>query len=236
MIDGKKIGVVIPAAGKGRRMGGSQDKQFIEIDGKPIIVRTIEQFQSVSEIDLIILAADPIYFDFLHHLIGEFNLSKVAEIVPGGEKRQDSVWNGLKGMLQHKIDAVIIHDAVRPFIRPKLIRQLLEMVLQHRAAIVAVPPKDTVKYSIENGYHETISRDKLWLAQTPQAFAFSLIYSAFEKAFADKFYGTDDASLVERMGEQIRIIEGSYENIKITTPEDIELAKLILKRQLSGNK
>jgi 2-C-methyl-D-erythritol 4-phosphate cytidylyltransferase len=234
MLEGKKIGVVIPAAGHGTRMGGSQIKQFLTIGGKPIVVHTIENFQQSKEVDDIVLAAHHDFESELRSLVSEYNLSKVRRVVRGGKERQDSVWNGLLAIKDYNPDIVLIHDAVRPFISHQLILESIQAAIVYEAAIVAVKPKDTVKMSVQNGFiNQTPQRDNLWLAQTPQAFHFSLIMKAFKKAIDDGFYGTDDAALVERISLSVKIIEGTYDNIKITTPDDLTVAEGILSRHLA---
>lgn len=228
---GKRIGVIIPAAGKGKRMGTDQSKQFLDLNGKPILLHTIERFQLITEIDLIILAADNFNVSRINDIIRDNKLTKVQKVIEGGIKRQDSVWKCLQELEQFNVDIVMIHDAVRPFISKLLILSILETAVKHSASVAAIRPKDTIKYSSDNIYIEdTPKRNNLWIAQTPQAFDYKLIFRAYEKAYRDAFIGTDDASLVERMGNKIRIVEGSYDNIKITTPEDLELAKLIIKQ------
>ena len=231
MIEGKKVGVIIPAAGIGKRMGGSVNKPFLEVAGKPIIVRTLEQFQNSPEVDIIIVASEYKNLEQVTMLVNRYHLQKVNSVIEGGNERQDSVWNGLQALSQHDVDLVIIHDAVRPFISLQLIKSVLHAALKDNAAIVAVRPKDTIKKSNITGYaEETLNRDQLWITQTPQVFQFLLIYNAFIKARSDNFLGTDDANLAERIGTKARIIEGTYDNIKITTPEDMELAESIVKR------
>jgi 2-C-methyl-D-erythritol 4-phosphate cytidylyltransferase len=232
MFKGKKIGVVIPAAGKGRRMGGNQSKQFLELDGKPIVVHTLEKFQQSKDVDLIVLAADPLLKESVGELIDRFNLSKVKKIVDGGKERQDSVWNGLIAIESFGVDIVLIHDSVRPFIDDDIIYKSIDAAIDTGAAVVAVRPKDTVKISdTENYINSTPVRNLLWLAQTPQAFQFSLIKKAFVEARTAGFYGTDDAILIERINLPVKIVEGSYNNIKITTPEDIGIAEMMLQHK-----
>ncbi|MBI5476537.1 MAG: 2-C-methyl-D-erythritol 4-phosphate cytidylyltransferase [Ignavibacteriales bacterium] len=229
MFKGKNIGVLIPAAGKGKRMGGSQSKQFLELAGKPIIVHTIEKFQQCQEVDSIVLAVDPALRETVIEMTKHYQLDKVRAIADGGKERQDSVWNGLKEMNHLGTEIVLIHDAVRPFIDTEIILKSIDAAITDNAAIVAVRPKDTVKISHENNLiYSTPDRNSVWLAQTPQAFEFKLIKKAFEEAISSGFYGTDDAMLVERLNLPVKILEGSYNNIKITTPEDIEIAELIL--------
>ncbi len=231
MFKNKKIGVVIPAAGKGTRMGSSQSKQFLLLNDKPIIIHTLERFQSSKEIDCIVLAVDTTDIFTIEDLVIKHNLTKVCEVVAGGLERQDSVWNGLKCLKSRAPNFVLIHDAVRPFVTHRMINLILEAVVESSAAITAVRIKDTVKNSIDGIFiSETLNRENLWLAQTPQAFDYELISRAFVKAHQEHFYGTDDASLVERIGVRVSLVEGSYRNIKITTPEDLDTAQYFARR------
>jgi 2-C-methyl-D-erythritol 4-phosphate cytidylyltransferase len=235
MLHSHKIGVVIPAAGKGTRMGGSRSKQFLELDGIPIVVHTLRRFQSYEIIDAIIIAAAEEDVDNVKAMAKKHELSKVVEVVKGGKERQDSVWNGLRQLKQYSPDVVLVHDAVRPFISHDCILQVTEAAAKHDAAIVAVCSKDTVKLSGGDGYiQQTPPRQNVWITQTPQAFRYSLLCEAFEQANTYSFSGTDEASLVERLGVKVKIVEGNYDNIKITTPGDLELAHLINKRWVKG--
>ncbi len=235
MYQGKNIGVVVPAAGAGKRMGNHVPKQFLEVDGVPIILRTLRQFQSSSEIDDIIVVAGDEMMESMNAMIRSEHLQKVRRIILGGEKRQDSVWNGLQAMKESHCEIVLVHDGVRPFVTDEMIRNVIKSADEHGAAIIAVPAKETVKLSTGNNMIEsTPSREQVWVAQTPQAFRFSILYSAHERARADKMYGTDESSLVERIGMSVKLIEGTYDNIKITTPEDLALAELIVRRQKNG--
>ncbi|HHU68846.1 MAG TPA: 2-C-methyl-D-erythritol 4-phosphate cytidylyltransferase [Thermoanaerobacterales bacterium] len=219
---------VIPIAGKGRRMGTQTSKQFLKLKNKPVIVHTVEAFLGVKEINQIILVADEKEMQFCREeIINKYGFGDVI-LVPGGEKRQDSVYNGLR-FCKPQTDFVIIHDGVRPLISKKLIIDVLNNACVYGACCAAVPVKDTIKI-IDKGHYivSTPDRDILWAAQTPQAFKYDLIMEAHERARASGFIGTDDASLVEKMGEKVKIIEGSYENIKITTPDDLKFAELIL--------
>jgi len=231
MIEENRVGVIIPAAGRGTRMGGARSKQFLDLDGVPILLHTLRCFERLDEVDLIIIAAAPEAIPELVALQREHGLAKIARIVPGGKERQDSVWNALEAMRSFPVTITAVHDAVRPFASPQLIRRVLHAAVTHGAALAAVRPKETVKIGTPDGtVHATPPRETLWLAQTPQAFRFTLLVEAFRKAMAEQFYGTDEASLVERLGQEVRIVEGSYDNIKITTPDDLEVAKLIAKR------
>jgi 2-C-methyl-D-erythritol 4-phosphate cytidylyltransferase len=152
-------------------------------------------------------------------------------VTVGGEKRQDSVYNALRRLSINPSDIVMVHDGVRPFIESKRVSHLIRACKDHEAAVLAVQPKDTIRRSRGGEFFDqTLDRNALWLVQTPQAFRGSLLMKAFKKAKVDKFYGTDEAVLVERIGVKAKIVEGSYDNIKITTQEDIELGQLILDR------
>ena len=157
----------------------------------------------------------------------------MKRLVPGGAERQQSVFNGLKHV---EADIVLVHDGARPFIQEELIHQLTEAASLHAGAIVAVPVKDTIKKVQDRSVVETVERSSLWAVQTPQAFRVSILYKAHQEAENDQFLGTDDASLLERMGEQVVIIEGDYDNIKITTQEDLYFAEAILKKQANVKK
>jgi 2-C-methyl-D-erythritol 4-phosphate cytidylyltransferase len=164
-------------------------------------------------------------------LLSQYRLHKVSKVTVGGEKRQDSVFNVLKRLPLKASDIVLVHDGVRPFIEPKRISHLIRACKQHGAAVLAVQPKDTIRRSAGGEFFDqTLDRNALWLVQTPQAFRASVLIRAFERAKKEKYYSTDEAALVERIGLKARIVEGSYDNIKITTHEDLELGKLILER------
>lgn len=219
---------VIPIAGKGRRMGTQISKQFLNLKGKPIVVHTIEAFLSVEQVNQIILVADENEMLYCREeILDKYGFKDIA-VVPGGEKRQDSVYNGLRSC-KPQTDFVIIHDGVRPLVSKRLIIDALDNARIYGACCTAVPVKDTIKISDKDRYIiNTPDRDMLWAAQTPQAFKYDLIMEAHRRARACGFIGTDDASLVEKMDKKVKIIEGSYENIKITTPEDLKLAEFFL--------
>lgn len=222
---------LIPAAGMGRRMGASINKQYLQLNGMPIVARTIAVFQHSPLIDAIYLVIPAEEIPYCReHVVNAYGFSKVVEIVPGGAERQNSVLNGLNAMKNRVSaeDVVLIHDGVRPFISEPLLCEAIATARSNDGAVVAVPVKDTIK-SVENGrITATPARDKLWHAQTPQVFRFNVIHAAHLKADADRFMGTDDSSLVERIGGRVCIISGDYRNIKITTPEDLDLAEAFL--------
>ncbi|MBF8293487.1 MAG: 2-C-methyl-D-erythritol 4-phosphate cytidylyltransferase [Bacteroidetes bacterium] len=226
-----KIFAIIPAAGLGKRLGGSVKKQFLLLRDKPIIVHTLQRFEHCSEIDEIAIAVPEQSIAEMESLISHFRLHKVSMVTVGGEKRQDSVYNALRRFAFKPSDIVLVHDGVRPFIESKRIAHLIRSCKEHEAAVLAVQPKDTIRRSRGGEYFDqTLDRNALWLVQTPQAFRASVLMKAFKEAKRTRFYGTDEVGLVERIGVRVRIVEGSYDNIKITTQEDVDLGRLILER------
>ncbi len=226
-----KVFAIIPAAGSGTRIGGEIKKQFLPLKGKPIIVHTLQQFEHCSEIDEVAIALPESAMSDMEAMVARYRLHKVSKMMMGGKKRQDSVLNVLNRLTLKDSDIVLVHDGVRPFIETKRITHLLKVCKEYDAAVLAIQPKDTIRRSTGGGFFDqTLDRTALWLIQTPQAFRAKLLVKAFEKARQDKFYSTDEAALVERLGVKVRIVEGNYDNIKITTPEDLELGTLILDR------
>jgi len=222
---------LIPAAGMGKRMGASINKQYLQLDGMPIVARTIAVFERSPLIDAIYLVIPAEEIPYCReHVVEACGFCKVAAIVPGGKERQNSVMNGLRAMREHVSDrdVVLIHDGVRPLVTESMLRESIATASLHDGALVAVPAKDTIKTAVNGIVTGTPDRESLWLAQTPQAFRFGVIFAAHQAAETDKFTGTDDASLVERTGGRVHIVRGDYRNIKITTPEDLLLASTFL--------
>ena len=223
-----KVGAIIPAAGRGKRIGASVPKQFLEIQGKPLLHHTLTVFASCKLIDYVVLVMPRADVDEM----GEDWLNKyeiVRKVVVGGEQRQDSVYNGFSS-LEKGTDIVVVHDGVRPFTTPQMITATVEAAQQHGAAITAIPVSDTVKQAADGFVKQTVSRDGLWRVQTPQAFQCGLLQQAFKKAKKDSYYGTDEGSLVEYLGERVKIVPGSELNIKITRKEDLVLGESLLSR------
>jgi 2-C-methyl-D-erythritol 4-phosphate cytidylyltransferase len=222
---------LIPAAGMGKRMGASINKQYLLLDGLPILARTLSVFEQsplIAGICLVIPADEIPYCR--EHVVEASGFKKVIDIVPGGKERQNSVMNGLNALQGYAAadDVVLIHDGVRPFISPALIQDSITAARTSDGALVAVPAKDTIKSVLDGVVTGTPDRDTLWQAQTPQSFRYSVIHRAHQLAAKDGYPCTDDASLVERLGGCVRIVTGDYRNIKITTPEDIILAEAFL--------
>lgn len=210
-------------------MGSAVPKQFLALDGVPVLVHALRVLEAVPAIHEIILAIpEPDREYCLRHVVEPHRLKKVTKIVAGGARRQDSVRHALEAV-SADTELVLVHDAVRPFLTAAMVVQALDQAAKHGAAIVAVPMRDTVKQAGAGGLIEkTIDRGSLWLAQTPQAFRRALLLEAHRKAELEGVHATDDAQLVERLGQTVAIVEGSPENIKITRPEDLAMGEAIL--------
>ncbi|MEK6673429.1 MAG: 2-C-methyl-D-erythritol 4-phosphate cytidylyltransferase [Nitrospirota bacterium] len=221
---------VVPAAGLGKRLGPGTNKPFLRILDKPIIVWTLEALSSVSEISEIIPVFKESDMESGVALCERYRLSKVKRIAPGGKERQDSVYNGLR-LLHGDTDIVVIHDGVRPVIDSRLVKDAITNLEGFDGVIVGVPVKDTIKEIEGVSVKKTIKRGSLWSIQTPQVFRYSRIMEAYVRAMEEGFYSTDDSALMERTGSRIKIVMGSYDNIKVTTPDDIPVAEMLLKKR-----
>jgi len=226
-----KIVALIAAAGKGKRMNARINKPFIPIFGKPILAYTIEKFEKCKLIDKIYLLVNAEEKEICHkNIILKYNFFKVQELVDGGKTRQDSIYNGLKA-LDKDTDIVVIHDGARPLVEATTIRDSIEKAQEYGAAIAVIPIKDTVKKSENNFFiNKTLNREEIWRSQTPQTFKYDIILPAYHQAYKDKYLATDDAAIVERYGHKVKLIIGSEENIKITTPFDVIVAEIFLKK------
>ena len=224
------VSVIIPAAGFGERMGATIGKQFLLLNGKPILVHTLERFQACVAVNEIIVATQKSSFSLIDEIKLQYNLAKLKAPVEGGLRRQDSIANALR-TIDAKADIISVHDAVRPFVHLKEITQSIETAKYFGASIVAVRAKDTMKQAATDGRVEkTLNRSSLWSVQTPQTFQRKILIDAYEFAAKNNITATDDSFLAEQMGVSPIIVEGSYENIKITTPDDLLLAELLVKR------
>lgn len=237
-----RIAVILPAAGLGTRMGkshvaeksGTSRKQFMLLEGEPILIHTVRKFAASERVAEILIAVRPEDRDWVQSMLGsEFRGGRVR-VVDGGNSRQESVQNAL-ATLTPDTDLVAVHDAVRPFIDLETIHKVFDEAAATGAAIVAVPAVDTVKQVTRGTDHvrvrSTIPREKLVMAQTPQVFRYDLIVRAFDSARADGFSGTDESSLVERLDVEVTVVPGSDRNIKITKPGDMDLARLFLREE-----
>ena len=230
-----KVIAVVPAAGLGKRFGQGTNKSFQVLGGRPLIIWSLKALEAVEEVCEIIPVLKSEDMELGQRLLEEEGFPKIRRIAPGGKERQDSVYSGLK-RIEDTNSIVLIHDGVRPLIRPplveELIKQMSDAILNNEdcdGIIPGVPVKDTIK-EIEDGLvRKTLKRGSLWAVQTPQAFPYKKILNAYDKAAREGYYATDDAALIERCGGKIKIVMGSYANIKITTPEDIVVAEALLK-------
>ena len=218
------VSAVIPAAGSGTRMGGGTAKQFLPLRGEPVLVRTVKLFSACPLVDEIVIAAADL--ETTRELVG--HLPKVARVVPGGATRQESVWAALQAV-HSRPRIVAVHDAARPLLTPAVREGVLRAAAVHPALVVAVPVQDTIKQVAPDGtVVATPDRGSLWAVQTPQVFWADVLVQAFRQAMADGFTGTDDASLVERIGVPVRVFRGEPTNLKLTTPADFRVAEALL--------
>lgn len=228
-----KTAAVILAAGKGTRMGGQVHKQYLELQGKPMLYYAINAFES-SSIDDIILVTGPGETEYCQkEIVERYGFTKVRRITEGGKERYHSVYEGLRSVPD--CEYVLVHDGARPCITLEVIERALEGARTYHACAVGMPVKDTIKVADDNGYAKrTPDRSSLWLIQTPQAFKYELVLKAYEKLLTSESYQTgitDDAMVVETMTqEKVKLIRGDYANIKVTTPEDMEVAGVLLSR------
>ena len=229
-----KASAIIVAGGTGKRMGGDVPKQFLMLGGVSILERTIRPFLACGEIgEIVITIAEEIMGQAVD-ITGRMTADRRIRVIPGGKERQDSVWNGLAA-LSPESGIVAVHDGVRPFITPMLIRDCIKAAERWGAVTVMRPMKETVKTVEKDIVIETPDRSKLWITQTPQVFRTALIREAHERARKEGFYGTDDCILVERLGNTVHVIEGSDMNIKITTQADLKIAGAILELFENGD-
>ena len=224
-----KVAAIVPAAGLGRRVGGPVPKQFLDLAGCPLLVHTLRVLDAVSLIEAVVLVVPPGMEGRCRSAYLEpYGIHKVIDVVSGGERRQDSVRNGLK-KIPAGTELVAVHDAARPLATPDLVTRVIEAAARYGAAIAAVPMQDTPKVA---GSSEmivtTLNRRWLWLAQTPQVFARELLQQALERADSRGINATDESAMVESLGREVRVVEGSWENFKVTTPEQLKVAELIL--------
>jgi 2-C-methyl-D-erythritol 4-phosphate cytidylyltransferase len=238
-----KVAVILPAAGLGIRMGhgsaertGTSRKQFMLLDGSPILVHTIRKFVTCGLVSEIVVALRREDLGWVGDLLRDEALSKPVRLVEGGDTRQQSVENAL-AVLEPDSDLVAVHDAVRPFIDRATIDRVIQEAAETGAAIVGIVPVDTIKQVRRNKIHGTLPRERLIVAQTPQVFRYALLRQAFDTAREDGFTATDESSLVERLEQvEVSVVLGSDRNIKITKPSDMDLARLFLSEELAQRK
>jgi len=232
-----KVIAIVPSAGLGRRFGSDANKPFQILGGKPLVVWALEALESVDAIEEIIPVLRKEDVERGIEVFRSYNISKTKRVAAGGKERQDSVYNGLK-LIGDKNCIVLIHDGVRPFIEKDLIEKVIKELLKggkgglksFDGVVLGVPVKDTIKEAESGIIKSTIRRDSLWAIQTPQVFPYKKISAAYKKSIKEGFYSTDDAALMERYGGKIKVIMGSYSNIKITTPDDLIFAEYLISK------
>lgn len=225
------VSAIIVAAGKGNRMGSQISKQFLLLEGKEILAHTVGQFEQFSRINEIVLVSGKNEIEDVRTMVKSYGWQKVAAVVAGGKERQDSVKCGLHA-LSYQSEIVLIHDGVRPFVTEEMIESSIDAAQKYDGCVLGVQVKDTLKICDQNGFVlETPQRSSLWQIQTPQTFRREFIEKAYAKAEQGGFVGTDDASVAEFAGMKIKVIQGSYQNIKITTKEDLLIGACFLKEE-----
>lgn len=229
---GMQVFAILPAAGLGTRMAGPQPKQFLSLDGIPILIHSLRAFAAVQRVTAIYVAVRKPEVDRVQAQIMEYGFSDRVHVVEGGDTRQESVMHALDAVHAEPTDVILVHDAVRPLIDTATIDRTIDAVIEFGAAIVGMPATDTIK-QVERTAHgaivtSTIPREFIVQAQTPQGFRFGLLHKAMSDATADGFVGTDEASVVERAGLPVAVVHGSQVNLKITQPGDLELAEFYL--------
>jgi 2-C-methyl-D-erythritol 4-phosphate cytidylyltransferase len=218
---------IVAAAGIGSRMQTDRAKQMLELAGAPLLVHTLRRFEHCDAVDSVVLVVQPSMTTEVLSLLSRFGLRKVSRVVGGGPERQDSVHRGLQVLEEKSTEIVAIHDAVRPFVMPEQIAAVIERARATGAALLGLPAVDTIKQVKSGRVQRTLDRLRIYHAQTPQAFRYSIISEAYRLAAAQGFTATDDSQLVERTGFKVSVVEGSPTNIKITRPLDLRLAEII---------
>lgn len=233
----ERVVAVVPAAGIGKRFDTGTNKPFHNLSGKPLILWSLQVLESIEKVKEIIPVLKGDDIDAGIEIFEQVGLSKIKKIAQGGKERQDSVYHGLK-LIEDKNCIVLIHDGVRPLIKKSLVKDIIRHMAEiisnqerYDGVILGVPLKDTIKESVGELVKKTLKRNALWAIQTPQVFPYRKIIKAYEKAMKESYYSTDDAALIERYEGRLKIMMGSYTNIKITTPEDLAIAEFFLSRK-----
>ncbi len=228
----RKNTAIILAAGQGKRMGANINKQFLTLLGKPVLYHTIKAFSDNENIDnIIVLCAESDMEYCKKYIIEKYDLKKVKALVKGGKERQDSVYNGLKAI--ESCDIVLIHDGARPFVTEEIINNGIKNAKKYGACTCGVKSKDTIKIKDKEGFaKETLNREDTFIVQTPQCFKYDIILNCHEELKKTNFEVTDDAMIVEKFNKKVYLYEGSYLNIKLTTPEDMIIGENILKNKI----
>jgi 2-C-methyl-D-erythritol 4-phosphate cytidylyltransferase len=234
VVDSMTVSVILPAAGLGTRMSKTAKKQFLQLDGVPILIHTLRRFSGIEMVGEIIVACRAEDMEDVRAMLSGAPLTPPVRLVEGGDSRQESVEHAL-ATVADEVDLVAVHDAVRPFADEAMIRAVIAEAAESGAAILGIVPVDTVKQVHLAKIQSTISRERLVMAQTPQVFRTSLLKQAFAKAREDGFIGTDESSLVERLDAvEVHVVPGSDRNIKITRPRDLDLARHFLAEEIGS--
>jgi 2-C-methyl-D-erythritol 4-phosphate cytidylyltransferase len=225
-----KAAALIPCAGQGKRMRSDVNKPYLEINGRPLLCYTLDILEKEARIGTMALVCRAAEVEYCQtEIVKKYGFRKVGAVVAGGPERQDSVWCGLKA-LPEDVEWVVVHDGVRPLLSPATLTRALDTAFSKGSAVVGVPAKDTIKKAgADLTVQETLDRRNLWLIQTPQVFRRDVLWRAHQQAAQDNWQGTDDASLVERLGIPVQIVAGEYSNIKVTTPEDLVYVQEMLR-------
>jgi 2-C-methyl-D-erythritol 4-phosphate cytidylyltransferase len=226
------VTAIVLAAGRSTRMGGSSNKQFIELLGKPLICYSLAAFELCGAVDAVILVRRPDYAQQAEEVVREFGFQKVVAVTDGGVERQNSVWNGLE-KCDPATEIVAVHDGARPLVTPALIQATITSARAHGTGIAANKVVDTIKEANEDKtVIRTVDRTKLWAVQTPQTARLSLLREAYTKVFQEQTVVTDEAAAVESLGQKVHLVETSFLNLKITTPADLAIAEALLRVRL----
>lgn len=227
------VSAVIPVAGSGKRFAGTMPKQFLDLGGRPLLAVTLQKILDLDLIGQVIVVCAPDAREQVEKIIAALpGFTEKGMITAGGKERQDSVFNGLSAV-QPGTEIVLVHDGVRPLVTPEILRQSILTAKEYGACVAAVPVKDTIKRVHDDQVVETLKRDELWQIQTPQTSRFDWLWQAHLAAREKNYYSTDEAALLEWSGYPVRIIPGDYNNIKITTPEDLMIARLFIEESTS---
>lgn len=227
----QQLALIIPAAGKGERLGGDIPKPYIQIAGKTILEYTLSRFKEVSGLGEVIVSTTDEYMDSTEKLLNKLFPELKTLVVEGGAERQDSIRNALE-KISDRTGLIAVHDAVRPFVTKEHIERCIEEASRSGGAVLAIPSRDTIKVAGENlEIQETPDRKKLWQAQTPQIFWAALLREAYQYAQEHNFLGSDDSSLVEKIGGKVVLVQGSSANFKVTHPHDLDVARYLISEE-----
>jgi 2-C-methyl-D-erythritol 4-phosphate cytidylyltransferase len=217
-----RVFAIIPAGGKGKRSGNDTPKQYLKFHGKELIAYTLEVFQKNNLVDEIIISAEPTYFSLLEEIKKKYSLTKISNIVEGGEERQDSVYNALKSLNANDSDLIAVHDAARPLLPENILIKAIKTAREKGNALVCLKARDTLLKG-DQVVKEYVDRSETYYVQTPQVFKYGDLMKAMKKAYEKNFMGTDESMLIKEIGIDINIVEGSMLNFKVTTATDIEM-------------